>query len=90
MVLKLVRSLALSNNRLPRGAKRHPLFVFFSSLLYISSTFLRILPDPNNTHLWISSTGMPTSMVLRLSLNLGGIDPNAPTTTGTTFVLTPQ
>ena len=33
---------------------------------------------------------MPTSMVLRLMLNLSGIDASAPTTTGTTFVLTPH
>ena len=29
-------------------------------------------------------------MALRLSFNLSGIDPNAPTTTGITFVLTPH
>ena len=33
---------------------------------------------------------MPTSMALRLSFNLSGIDPNAPTTTGMTFVFTPH
>ena len=33
---------------------------------------------------------IPTSMFLRLMLNLSGIDPSAPTTTGTTFVLTPH
>ena len=29
-------------------------------------------------------------MALRLSFNLSDIDPNAPTTTGITFVLTPH
>ena len=33
---------------------------------------------------------MPTSMALRLSFNLSGIDPNAPTTTGINFVFTPH
>ena len=47
----------------------------------------RILSDPNNAHLWINPTGMPTSMAIRLSFSLSGIDPNAPTTTGITFVL---
>ena len=39
MVLKLVSSLALGNNKLLREAKRHPLFVFFSSLHYHSHHF---------------------------------------------------
>ena len=51
------------------------------------STFLRILADPSNAHLWINSTGMPTSMALRLSFNLSGIDPSAPSTTGITLDL---
>ena len=67
MVLRLVPSLALGiKNKLPREAKSHTLFVFFSS--YLSNTFLRILTDPNKAHLRISSTWMPTLMVLRLWL----------------------
>ena len=38
----------------------------------------------------MSSMEMPTSVVLSLMFNLSGIDPSAPTTTGTTFVLTPH
>ena len=51
-------------------------------LLYISSTFFRILANPDYEHLWISSAGMPTSMVLRLSFNLCGIDPMLPVPLG--------
>ena len=54
----------------------------------MSSTFLRILVDPQNAHLWIISTAMPISMIPGLLLNLSGIDPNAPITTRTTFALT--
>lgn len=85
MVLKLVPSLALANNKFPWEAKRHPLFVLFSSLQYIPSIFLSILANPKNAHLWISSTGMHTSVVLRLSFSLRGIDPNSPNTTGMDF-----
>ena len=88
MVLKLVRSLALANNKFPWEAKRHPLFVLFSSLQYIPSIFLSILANPKNVHLWISSTGMHTSVILRLSFSLRGIDPNSPNTTGMAFVFT--
>ena len=88
MVLKLVPSLALANNKFPWEAKRHPLFVLFSSLQYIPSIFLNILANPKNAHLWISSTGMHTSVVLRLSFSLSDIDPNAPDTTGMAFVFT--
>ena len=91
MVFKLVPSLALVNNKLPWKAKRHPLyplFVLFSSLQYILSIFLSILANPKNAHLWISSTGMHTSVVLRLSFSLRGIDPNSPNTTGMAFVFT--
>ena len=88
MVLKLVPSLALANNKLPWKAKRHPLFVLFPSLRYIPSIFLSILANPKNAHLWISSTGMHTSVVLRLSFSLNDIDPNAPNTTGMAFVFT--
>lgn len=88
MVLKLVPSLALANNKFPWEAKRHPLFVLFSSLQYIPSIFLSILANPKNAHLWISSTGMHTSVVQRLSFSLRGIDPNSPNTTGMAFVFT--
>ena len=38
IILALVSSFAAGNNKLPREAKKHPLFAFFSSF-YISSTF---------------------------------------------------
>ena len=88
MVLKLVPSLALANNKFPWEAKRHPLFVLFSSLQYIPSIFLSFLANPKNADLWISSTGMHTSVILRLSFSLRGIDPNSPNTTGMAFVFT--
>ena len=45
----------------------------------------------SNAHLWIiRNRGAQSSMVLRLSFSLSRTDPVAPTTTGTTFVLTPH
>ena len=73
MTLKLISSLAPGYNQLPREARNN--LWLLSSLLYISSTFLRIFAKPNNAHLWISSTGMPKSMALRLSFNISGADP---------------
>ena len=54
-------------------------FCLFSFLIYIPSCFLSILAYPNKAHFWISSTGMLTSVVLKLSFNRSGIDPNTPT-----------
>ena len=81
--------MALGNNQLPREAKKRPSF-YLSSLAYIFNTFLRILADPRRAHHWISSVGVSTPMVLRFSSNLSGIVPNAPTTMGITFFLTPH
>ena len=66
------------------------IIIIFIIIINISNIFLTILGDLNNAYLWINSTGMPTSMVLGLSFNFSDIDPNAPTTTEATFVLTPQ
>ena len=45
----------------------------------------------SNAHLWIiRNRDAQSSMVLRLSFSLSRTDPVAPTTTGTTFVLTPH
>ena len=75
--------------QLPREAKKCPSF-YFCSLVSMSNTFLRILADPKRAHLWISWMDVSTPMVLRFSFNLSGIVPNAPTTMGITFVLTPH
>ena len=69
----------------PRSVLRFTLLPFA-----LSNTFLRILADPKRTHLWISSMDLSTPMVLRFSFNLSGTIPNAPTTMGITFVLTPH
>ena len=86
-MLNLV-SLTPDNNQLPREAKKRPLF-YFCLLVYISNTFLRILADPKRAHLWVSSIYVSPPMVLRFSFNVSGIVPNAPSTMGITFVLTP-
>ena len=49
MTLKLISSLAPGYNQLPREARNN--LWLLSSLLYISSTFLRIFAKPNNAHL---------------------------------------
>ena len=69
----------------PRSVLRFTLLPFT-----LSNTFLRILADLKRTYLWISSMDVSKPVVLRFSFNLSSTIPNAPTTIGITFVLTPH
>ena len=86
MMLKLVSSLAPGNNKLPREAKTHPLFALLSTF------YLQYLPkDPCRPQqcTFLDQFNRNAHINDRLSFNLSGTDPNAPTTTGITFDLMP-